>query len=213
MTDYVFAAPGTCHHIFEIQDGECVDWYVMGVVAWEIVGSRAEPINTRELVRTQRGEIHMIQHPDFTCEVTYPEDKAEFFVSFDLALKALKLDLDEVLQLRPGTMPGVAKARTVSPTEAEPNEAAGSKPQKTTKSLRDLGVSGRAVVPLGEQLDVTCLEDLCGHSRKTVADVKGVSRESMKKLVGMMEDAGLYFADEAPPEEEAPEKPKRRSIL
>ena len=84
-------------------------------------------------------------------------------------------------------------------------------PDPYSPRLRDLGVSGRACAPL-ERKGIKTLADLSTWSKGFIADVKGVSRESVTEMEEHLHEAGLDWkgsvktstsgADEPPAEDD-----------
>ncbi len=73
-----------------------------------------------------------------------------------------------------------------SPVDAETISATGGE----TPTLKDLGVSGRAVAPL-KRMGVTTLAQLAVQSREDIASVKGVSDGTMDVLDALLAENGL----------------------
>lgn len=92
-----------------------------------------------------------------------------------------------------GGVPETASASPVGPVgDASPD-------------LRDLGVSGRAAAPL-ERMGVSTLAQLAVQSRSDIAQVKGVSTQTMKQLDRLLSDNGLSW-DWTPGAEPGPVTP------
>ena len=62
----------------------------------------------------------------------------------------------------------------------------------TSPDLRSLGVSGRAAAPL-ERMGVSTLAQLAVQTRADIAEVKGVSTDTMKVLDRLLADNGLSW--------------------
>ena len=73
-------------------------------------------------------------------------------------------------------------------TESAPAQG----PDGNSPSLRDLGVSGRAAAPL-ERMGVSTLAQLAVQSRADIAEVKGVSSQTIKQLDRLLADNGLSW--------------------
>lgn len=74
----------------------------------------------------------------------------------------------------------------------EPESAPAQGPDGNSPSLRDLGVSGRAAAPL-ERMGVSTLAQLAVQSRADIAEVKGVSSQTVKQLDRLLADNGLSW--------------------
>lgn len=71
-------------------------------------------------------------------------------------------------------------------------EAPAQGPDGNSPTLRDLGVSGRAAAPL-ERMGVSTLAQLAVQSRADIAEVKGVSSQTVKQLDRLLADNGLSW--------------------
>jgi predicted flap endonuclease-1-like 5' DNA nuclease len=78
----------------------------------------------------------------------------------------------------------------------EPSQGAAASPVgpvgDASPDLRDLGVSGRAAAPL-ERMGVSTLAQLAVQARSDIAQVKGVSTQTMKQLDRLLTDNGLSW--------------------
>lgn len=74
----------------------------------------------------------------------------------------------------------------------EAQEAPAQGPDGNSPTLRDLGVSGRAAAPL-ERMGVSTLAQLAVQSRADIAEVKGVSTQTVKQLDRLLADNGLSW--------------------
>lgn len=74
----------------------------------------------------------------------------------------------------------------------EPESAPAQGPDGNSPTLRDLGVSGRAAAPL-ERMGVSTLAQLAVQTRSDIAEVKGVSTQTMKQLDRLLADNGLSW--------------------
>ena len=72
--------------------------------------------------------------------------------------------------------------------------------------LRDLGVSGRACAPL-ERQGIQTLADLSRCTKGFIADVKGVSRESVAEMEEHLHAAGLDWAGAVKPSTTVEDEP------
>lgn len=142
-----------------------------------------------------RGHVY-----EFADGRVFEEDSQRSFESMGEFL-AWKFDLDEAPDVR-GSVPSGTKFPTAAhPPMTEP--VAGDQPQATmhagSKTLRQLGVSGRACAPL-ERMGATTLPQLSRLDRGVVAETHGVSRESIKQLDELLAGVGLRWGmnDEEP---------------
>lgn len=87
----------------------------------------------------------------------------------------------------------------------------------TSPDLRALGVSGRAAAPL-ERMGVSTLAQLAVQTRADIAEVKGVSTDTMKVLDRLLADNGLSWdwkpgaAPQPEPEPETVSEPEEDDL-
>ena len=141
------------------------------IVAWEISGLHAKPLTLLPVARAAQAVIFPDgQVVDFDTEECYADTK-----SWREATKDVERNPDK---LRGGTV----DAKDV-----------GTEISDDTKSIRDLGLSGRACAPM-EREGIKTVGDLASWTRAAVLDIKGVPKDAGSIFDAALEEAGLSWS-------------------
>lgn len=173
LSPYVCSAtPG-----HELIDADGKSW---PIVAWEISGMHARPMTALPVGRGAQAVIFPDgQVVDFDTEECYADTE-----SWRSATAEVDRDPDR-------HRAGAVEAKT-----AEAESVGADTVVDENKSIRDLGLSGRACAPM-EREGINTVSDLRVWTRKEVLAIKGVPTTAGKVLDSALKDAGWSWKDEA----------------